>query len=319
MLWKLLSKDFAQKKLRKWMPKNINQHNSSVEILREDKRKKADRRSLQSASMIKRYTLVDLKQLESSPPVWKTLKVDYANKCAFAWARYKTGSKTFKLSVRWMVAALSLFTFTLAISFSQWFDRQRVLDELDKKGRVRLERVLQKRCHVPDDELMLVALDGFLWRADFGGMQPVMQQLYQFDQILDQGYDFFNFAHNDLRGVSRSYLLKNQKCSDFILYFRQYPLLMKRILQVDETPAESLVRLLRAKNELSYREKVELGRLLDEAPGLVEFGLEPDMSIMEAVSIMEKADYGVLGELRTKACSKVFRLLLSREIEELEE
>ena len=104
-----LGSKFADK-LRKWQPKHYHQKQAVEDYYAEKAllKQQADRRSLQSADVVKRFTMHDLKQLEKRPPLWKTFKVDYMNKFAFAWARYKHGSHTFKLSVRWMLAALTL-------------------------------------------------------------------------------------------------------------------------------------------------------------------------------------------------------------------
>merc|ERR1712099_117505 len=107
--------------------------------------------------------------------------------------------------------------------------------------------------------------------------------------------DVFEYASKGLQGLDSSQISQSQKLADFVRYFRHYPLLTKRIIQYGQIDKEEiLVRLIQSRNSFNYREKVEIGRLLDEAPGVVDYVLEPNMSILEAVKIMEKEDYGFL-------------------------
>ena len=165
--------------------------------------------------------------------------------------------------------------------------------------------------------MLLIALDAYLWDNE----TVILQHLYQNcpNLMVFNALEVFEYASKGLKGLESSHIVPSQKFIDFIRYFRLYPLLTKRIIQYGQDDKEKiLVRLIQARDEFNYREKVELGRLLDGAPGVVDYVLEPKMSILEAVKILEKEDYGFLAEKRTKQCSILFKNLLNSEISLLE-
>ena len=80
---------------------------------------------------------------------------------------------------------------------------------------------------------------------------------------------------------------------------------------------EILLDFLVNRQNLTYRQRVELSKLLEKLPGLSDLAADSEMGLKDALYIIEKSDIGAGTKDRTKNSMELMRKLFTHEIERL--
>lgn len=80
---------------------------------------------------------------------------------------------------------------------------------------------------------------------------------------------------------------------------------------------EILLDFLENRQNLTYRQRVELSELLTKLPGLSDLASDSEIGLKDALYIIEKSDIGEGTKTRTQNSIKLMRKLFETEIERL--